>query len=426
MKKTQLSGVFALLLVATLARAGEPAPPPKPAPAEARAFLGFSEGDRKAAQEALGWLGFYNGIDDGAPARRTIDALKTYQQSLRAPPDGIMTDKLLSGLKAGATKAKAAVGFTIIDDPATGVRIGAPLKLLEKRVNGDLGAAFTSRDGVVGLYTKATKGDLAALYKTMSADAGARKATYKAIKPGVFFVTAGEDGDNKFYRRYAAQGDQLRGFAFLYPKTRAKALDPVALAIANSFDPFPAIALPPAPSPAPTPEPPKLTATALIVAPGVAVAALDAASCKAPTIDGKPARFLAPQGPLARLGGDFGASATAPPVGQGGGDLVALSFAGAPPVLEAAAVRTLGPAQVIAALGVSGAPLFDRQGRLVGFAAALAAVPSRAGVALAAPRPLIAAAALGLPIAPDAGASLTAAEIANLRRDAIVGLFCGA
>jgi peptidoglycan hydrolase-like protein with peptidoglycan-binding domain len=421
LKKKELGAVFALLLAASLARAGEPAPTPK-APAAASTFLGFSESDRKAAQDALAWLGLYNGTDDGVPAKRTIEALKAYQQSVGAPTDGIMSDRLLSALKTGAAKAKAAVGFAVIDDPATGVRIGAPLKLLERRVSAAGGSAFLSRDGAVGLYSKAVKGDLMTLYKTMTIDAGGRKATYKALKPGVFFVIAGEDGDNKFYRRYAANDDLLRGFAFLYPKARAKALDPVAVAIANSFDPFPAVPLPPTQSPAPTPRPPKLTATALIVAPGVAVTALDAASCKAPTIAGKPVRFLAPQGALARLGGDFGAGATAPPIGPGGGDIVALTFAGAPPILEAAAVRAVGPAQVI---GASGAPLFDRQGRLVGFVPAMAAAPSRAGVALATPRPLIGADALGPPT-PDAGASLTAAEIAKLRRDALVGIFCGA
>ena len=69
--------------------------------------------------------------------------------------------------------------------------------------------------------------------------------TYKVIKPDAFFVIAGEEGDKKFYRRYAAapadaaDRNKLRGFVFIYPKARAKALDPVALAIANSFEAFP-------------------------------------------------------------------------------------------------------------------------------------------------------------------------------------------
>jgi hypothetical protein len=428
----QMLRAFVLLLAAGLsARAAEkdPAAAPTRQAAEAsppaRAFLAFSEADRKAAQEALGWLGFYNGVDDGALGKRTIEAVKAYQLSLGAQPDGIMTPRGLAALKEAAAKAKAEVGFRLIDDPTTGIRIGAPMKILEKRKSGTGTAALLSKDGMVGLYLKETKGGLAALYKSLSADVGPRKVTYKYLKPDAFFVTAGEEDDDKFYRRYAVSGDTLRGFALVYPKARAKALDPVALAVANSFEPFPAAPKPES-KPTPTPAGPRLAATALIVAPGVAVTALDPAQCKAPTIAGQPATFLAPQDGLARLGGAFGVGATAPPIGPGGGDLVALSLVpgAAGPVLEAAPAEALASGAVVAALAPSGAgaPLFDRQGRLVAFVGPIAAAPARAGVAMRAPHATISAAALGSP-AGD-GPSLTAAEIARLRQAAIVGVFC--
>ena len=418
--KSGMAAVFALLFTAALAaKAGEPAPPAKAETPQARAFLGLAESDRKAAQEALGWLGFYNGADDGVPAKRTIDALKAYQQSVAAAPDGVMTAKLLSALTAGAAKAKAAVGFATIDDAATGVRIGAPMKVLVKRAAG----VFSNKDATVQLRLLTAKGDLGELYQSLTAADPRTKLTYKAMKPGAFLVTAGETGDAKVYTRYAADGDSLRGFSFSYPKARAKALDPVALAIANSFGPLPAAPLPPiAP---PKPAPPRLVATALIVAPGVAVTALDPSRCENPDIAGKPARFLAPSGALARLGGDFGVSATAPEIGAGGGDLVVLSISEAG--LEATPVRGLGPAEIVAGLSpaASGAPLFDRKGRLVALVSAIATAPSRAGVALAAPHATLSAAALGEP-SNGAGADLTAAEIAKLRRAAVVGVFCGA
>ena len=443
LKKLRMPCIFALCLVGSLPALAETKPPtpPKPTitPLDARkaspsdvspqaraAFLALPESDRKAAQDALGWLGFYNGVVDGAGGKRTLDALAAYQQSVGANADGIVTPAGLAALKDGAAKAKAAVGFKLIDDAATGLRIGAPTKLLEKRESGTDAASLTSKDGSLGLYIKETTGDLAALYKTLSVDTGARKVTYKYLKPDAFFVSAGEEGDNKVYRRYAlGDGGKLRGFAFVYPKARAKALDPVALAIANSFDPFPSAT--PSPSPSPTPEPPKLTATALVVAPGVALTALDPGQCKAPNIAGKPARFLEGPGPLARIGGEFGAGAVATPVGEGGGELVALSLAGAKPTLEVAVAQSVpGREQVIAALGptASGAPLFDRQGRLVAFAGPVGPGPRRAGVALAAPHAILKAPpgpAAGLE---PAGDDLSAAAIAKLWRAAIVGVFC--
>jgi hypothetical protein len=442
LQKTQITRIFALLLAAAAPAWAVETKPPAAAPThnateatpQARAFLALPQADRKAAQEALGWLGFYNGVDDGAFGKRTIEALSAYQKSVGSQADGIITANALAALEDGAAKAKAAVGFRLVDDPATGVHIGAPTRLLEKRDNGTGTTGLTSKDGSVALSLKETKGDLAGLYKTLAVDAGSRKVTYKYLKPDAFFVTAGEDGDNKFYRRYAVSGDKLRGFAFVYPKKREKALDPVALAIANSFDPFPATAPAPSPSPAPTPQAPKLAATALVVAPGVAVTALDPAQCKAPMVAGKPARFLDGQGPLARLSGEFGAGAAAPPLGRSDGELVALVLrGGAPkPTLAVSLARGApgGAGKVIGAFApsASGAPLFDRRGGLVGFVAASPASPFRAGVALDAPHAIIPASALGAAGSAGGagGASLTAAEIARLRRSAIVGVFCPA
>ena len=436
----QMPRIFALALLAAVpaqaldVKTPQPPAPAKlePAPQARAAFEALPERDRVAVQEALGWLGLYNGVFDGAYGRRTVEAFAAWQQSVAKRGDGIVTPAAVAALGASTAKAKAAVGFRLIDDPATGLRIGAPTKLLEKRDSAANAASLKSGDGAVGLYLKATTGNLAALYKSLSADSGPRKVTYKFLKPDAFFVTTGEEGDNKFYRRYAVApggGDNapLRGFAFLYPKARAATLDPIALAIANAFDPFPSTPLAVA-TPTPTPEPPKLTATALIVAPGIAVTALDPAVCKAPLIGGKPARFLEAQGGLTRLGGEF-ASVEPIPLGAGGGDLVALSLSpsGAHAVLDVVSVASLpgaGEAKVFAALGraASGAPLFDRQGRLVAFVAPIATSPRRAGVTLAAPHATIPAASLG---ANSAGqGDLSAPDIARLRRAAVVGVFC--
>jgi hypothetical protein len=435
LKKNLIPCIFALGLALSPAWAQNKPPSPKPAGAsdissQARAaFQALSEADRKAVQEALGWLGFYNGVVDGAPGKRTFDALATYQQSLGGNADGIVTQANVSALKEAAAKSKAAVGFKLVDDAATGIRIGAPLRLLDKRDSGTGAASLMSKDGTVGLYLKETTGDLAALFKQLSADAGPRKVTYKYMKPDAFFVTTGEEGDNKFYRRYAVEGGKLRGFAFLYPKARAKGLDPIALAIANSFDPFPKGALPPvaAPSPTPSSEGPKLAATALIVAPGVAVTALDPGICKAPIIGGKPVKFLEGMGPLARLGGEFGANATPVPVGEPAAELIALSVGGPKATLAVSMAQSVaGSQKVIAALGAaaSGAPLFDRQGRLVAFVAGGGPGPRRGGVALAAPHATIPASALGEAVAAG-GEDMSAPAIAKLRRGAVVAVFCG-
>jgi peptidoglycan hydrolase-like protein with peptidoglycan-binding domain len=458
--KNRLAFIFALTTFAVAAAAPLPlraakspvaaaTPSPSPSPGEpttqARAaFQALSEPERRALQDALGWLGFYNGVVDGAYGKRTIEALIGYQQSLPATADGVATSKQLGALKIAAAKAKEEVGFKLIDDHATGVRFGAPLKLLDKRESGTAFTSLASADGEIGLYLKETSGDLATLYKTLTA-APNRKVTYKYLKPDAFFVFAGEEGDKKFYRRYAvAPGDAgerkiLRGFAFVYPKARAKALDPVALAVANAFDPFPN-ATPPSPVasatplPRPTIEPPRLTAVALIVKPGLAVTTLPPEQCKAATIEGGPARFLdgGDTGGLTWLAGAFGEGAAAPVVANGGDDLVALSLALVGETRTALQVASAarapgGGGQIVAALGpvATGAPLFDRQGRLVAFVAPGEAAKRRADVELAKPHATISAAGIGVSAPPSAAeAPLSVAEISQMMRYAVVGLFC--
>src|SRR5579871_4850045 len=58
--------------------------------AQKAAFLALPEATRKAAQDALVWLGLYNGVVDGAFGKRTIDTIVAYQTSLGAPADGVV------------------------------------------------------------------------------------------------------------------------------------------------------------------------------------------------------------------------------------------------------------------------------------------------------------------------------------------------
>ena len=494
--------VVATTVGATPAFAAPPSPPaPATAPADAKleaqkaAFLATPEADRKAVQDALGWLDFYNGAIDGAFGKRTRDSIVAYQQSVGAPADGIVSPAELEALKTAAQRARAAVDFALVDDRISGVRIGAPLKLLTKLKPSSGETTLQSGDGSVSLALQARVGagddaGLAALYAQLTAEASGRKITYKAIKAGEFFVVAGEDKGAKFYTRFARSpadwpdGPVLRGFAFAYPSERSSDFDKLALAVANSFDPFadtpashgaahmqivsarspldvvrvamgaPAIGglsfgarpTPTPPSgqtPAPAvPAPAELRATALFVAPGQALTALPVVACADLAVGGKPAKILradAPSG-LTLLGGEFGVDAPAPTLADGAGDLVALSLAPAAAgksTLEAspgaAAPAGEGAFAIVAALAksASGAPVFDRRGALAGVVASIKDEPRRVGaVAIADPHRLIGVEAisafLGVPLAaaPAQAAPLSVGEIAAGERGALAEVVC--
>ena len=101
--------------------------------AQKAAFLALPEATRKAVQEALVWLGFYVGVNDGDFGKRTRDAILAFQASLKAPADGVLSPPALKALLAAAQKARDAAGFQVVSDPKTGAKIGAPLKLLSAR-----------------------------------------------------------------------------------------------------------------------------------------------------------------------------------------------------------------------------------------------------------------------------------------------------
>jgi peptidoglycan hydrolase-like protein with peptidoglycan-binding domain len=435
--------IVLLTLLVLTGPAADAQTPPSPAAdatltAQKAVFLALPEATRKSAQDALLWLGFYNGMADGDFGRRTRDAILAFQASANAPADGALAAPELKALLAAAEKAREAVGFRVIGDAKSGARIGAPTRLLNVRAGTKLDLAASADP------------DLGALYVRLAAATPSRRIAYKAIKPDAFFVISGQDGTSSFYTRFdknPAASPPIRGFTFVYPTAQAPQLDRIALAVANSFDPFPEPAMTPAASvaasaavapgpgatsPAPNPAP---AATALIVAPGKALTALKADECPNPTVDGKPVRFERTDGAtnLAMIAGDFGANGEAPRFGATARDVVVLGFAGprlaaSPASLSGGEARPVVVASIDASAG--GGPVFDRRGALIGLIAPIAEEPKRvAGVALAAPHAIIAPDAIRAFLgasesAPAGGAALSAGDIAARERGALAAVFC--
>src|SRR5580692_11351563 len=112
MKRAPAGLVFAvgLGLFSPLASAQTPAAAPSAddaaMAAQKAAFMALPEASRKAAQEALVWLGLYVGVNDGDFGKRTRDAILAFafQASLKAPADGTLSAPELKALLAAAQK----------------------------------------------------------------------------------------------------------------------------------------------------------------------------------------------------------------------------------------------------------------------------------------------------------------------------------
>ncbi len=457
---------------AALAQSAAPTPAAKADPiflSQKASFDAMPEAERRALQSGMVWLGFYNGEVDGAFGVRTRDSILAYQASVKAAPTGVVSDAQLAAIKSESGKISASFGFGPLDDKGTGIRIGAPLKALVKRMVKSGQSKLASADGSLSLDLQSSAGadaDLAALYAKDSAASAARKVTYKAFRADNFYVVSGEEGGRKFYSRFAkspapaGSAGEVRGFTFAYPATQAGLYDKVVLAMASAFEPFaaPIVAGSPAPSPAPlavvsspptpapspapiipaTPAGPVLIATGLLVAPGQILTVAEVARCTSPLANGKPAKLFrtdASSG-LALLSSDLGAGVIASPIGGDGGELVILSFAApagsGPPILQAAAASPLGappPLTLLAALPAraAGSPAFDRAGRLAALIGQNANEPSYAA-AYVSPHNAIGVsdikAFLNVGESKAGDASLTAGAIARDKKGLVVSISC--
>jgi Putative peptidoglycan binding domain len=434
--------------------------------AQKAAFEALPVSDRKAVQDALVWTGDYNGIDDGVFGKRTRDSILSYQANIKTPTTGIVDAAEIARLIATAQKAKDAIKFQIFIDDKTGVKIGAPLKILEKRIATGAGSRLAKSDGSISLDLAGVGGgdaNLAALYTRFSADQPGRKIALKLSRPE-FFVVSAEEGGRKIYSHYAkAPADApdpnlIRGFTLSYPAPSAD-FDRIAVAIANSFDPFPAapspqaavapspqaVAAPPAPAPAKA----ALSASGLLVASGQALSAIGAAECPHPAVDGKPGKYLREdeQSGLSLIAANVTAAAAgaAPILAPLSDDLVAITYAldeaAARPVLSVTAASPLAQAAgdgkplLLASLGASavGAPIFDRKGALVALVARATPAPRLiGGVSPSAPHPVIVAADIerflsGADVAigkPSDQAASSAGRIAAEKSALVVAITC--
>jgi hypothetical protein len=370
-------------------------------PAKA-AFEAMPEADRVAAQDALVWTGDYASGADGTFGRRTLEGIVSWQRSGRRPVTGMLDKPSLAALVAAGRKVRDTAGFAVLADPASGVRIGVPQKLLPKRSPNTIGGTrFQSADERVTLDTRSQPGsadDLKALYeRNIAIQTAGRQVTYKLLRPD-FFVIAGETPGGRFYSRYAQEGAAIRGFSIGYGKVLAGEFDRITVAIANSFQPFGAPASTPAlvaqqpstlplvpssgpsvpasagaaPSNGQASPPNQATFTGLAVGPrrALAPAAVEAA-CREPRLDGTPGRFVSSGGgfavfePASPRRSVVVPVAAAPREGQG----LALFFAAGEGGRAVVAPAEIVPGgRVIAPLqdGGAGAVILDSSGAVAG------------------------------------------------------------
>ncbi len=206
------------------------------------AYAALPEAYRAGIQSDLALLvdfGDYDGVPVGNFDDHLIDAIKAFQKRNGGKETGILTDQERALLAAAVKARQDAIGWRLIDDTATGARLGLPATLVPKASTGRSGSRWTSGQGQVQVETfRLHEAALPALFEEEKRTPRQREVKYSALKANSF-VIAGEQKLKKFVVRAQASGSEVRGITILYDQATEGTMDRIAVAITNAFQGFP-------------------------------------------------------------------------------------------------------------------------------------------------------------------------------------------
>ena len=201
----------------------------------------MAQAERLALQSDLAWVGDYNGAISGEVSERMVAAIKAFQKARGGKQTGVLNPQERGILADTAKRRQENVGWKIVTDPGTGVRLGVPTKLVPQQSSDGNGAKWTSPTGTVQIQLarrKEANPTTAKLAEQEKKEPAGRKVDYSVVKPD-FFVLSGLQGLKKFYVRGAFRGDEVRILTILYDQATENTVEPVVIAMSSAFNPFP-------------------------------------------------------------------------------------------------------------------------------------------------------------------------------------------
>src|SRR5664279_5708045 len=177
---------------------------------------------------------------DAAPMPEKRHSKHTAKKHVTPPAvTNLATIKSEPALYGPPSEALVEVGWTIVTDPATGIRIGLPTKMVPHAHEAVRGTRWSSAHGDVQVETfRITDTGLAALFEQAKKQPGSRQVEYSVMKDDSFFIS-GLQGLKKFSVKAQMRDGEVRGFTVLYDQMMETIVAPVAVAMAAAFSPFP-------------------------------------------------------------------------------------------------------------------------------------------------------------------------------------------
>ena len=201
----------------------------------------MGQAERLTLQSDLAWVGQYNGAITGDIGERMVNAIKEFQKARGAKPTGVLNPQERGLLADTAKRKQESVGWKIVTDPGTGVRLGIPTKLVPQQASDANGTRWTSPTGTIQIQLARRKeaGAVTARLAEREKKEPGRSIDYTVVKPD-FFVLSGLQGLKKFYMRGTSRGDEVRILTILYDQATENTVEPVVIAMSSAFNAFPA------------------------------------------------------------------------------------------------------------------------------------------------------------------------------------------
>lgn len=163
--------------------------------------------------------------------------------------DSELQGAILAALERGSDAIpnfSDSVGWRLIEDPATGARLGLPEKLVPRASASRSGSRWSSAQGQIQIETfRLSEAALAALFEDEKKTAH-RQVEASVVKPDLF-VMSGVQGLKNFFMRAEAHGSEVRGMTVLYDQATEGTMERIALAMVAAYTGFPDLSAPPPP-----------------------------------------------------------------------------------------------------------------------------------------------------------------------------------
>jgi peptidoglycan hydrolase-like protein with peptidoglycan-binding domain len=201
----------------------------------------MAQAERQAIQSDLAWVGNYNGAITGEVSERMVAAIKEFQKARGGKQTGVLNPQERGVLAETARRRQDNVGWKIVTDTGSGVRLGIPTKLVPQQSSDANGAKWSSSTGTIQIQLarrKEANPATAKLADQERKEPAGRKVEYTVVKPD-FFVLSGTQGLKKFYVRGQFKGDEVRILTILYDQATEGTVEPVVIAMSSAFNPFP-------------------------------------------------------------------------------------------------------------------------------------------------------------------------------------------